>query len=150
MKLRVARRGFTLLEILVAVVIFAGAVAVLSRLVTLGLDNADYAKLQGEGLLLVENRFAEIDASMDEDSGNSGGDMFPGWSTEVAEESVGDFLYRITVTAKHTSGASAAMTRFYFDQSEAEQAASQNTTSGSSSSSTSGASPAGSSSAGGS
>jgi prepilin-type N-terminal cleavage/methylation domain len=150
MRLRAARRGFTLLEILVAVVIFAGAVAVLSRLVTLGLDNADYAKLQGEGLLLVENRFAEIDAAMDENNGNSGGDNFPGWTTEVSEETVSDFLYRISVTAKHTSGATVAMTRFYFDQSEAEQAASQQNSTSSSSSSSGASSTSGASSGGGS
>ena len=151
MRRRTARTGFTLLEILVAVVIFAGAVAVLSRLVTLGLDNADYAKLQAEGLLLIENRFAEIDAAMDEESGDSGGDMFPGWTTQMAEEPAGgDFLYRITVTAKHTTGASVAMTRFYFDQEEAETAASQANSSSSSSGSSTSSSSSGSSSAGGS
>ena len=129
------RRGFTLLEILVALVIFVGSIAVISRLVALGLDNADYARLQGEGSLLVENRFAEIDAGMDDsDSGSQSNDSFPGWSAEASTESVGNFLYRITVTAKHSTGATVAMTRFFFDAEEAQEAASQQSSSSSSSS----------------
>ena len=136
-----SRRGFTLLEILVALVIFVGSIAVISRLVTLGLDNADYARLQGEGLLLIENRFAEIDAGMEEGDAppSQSSDPFPGWTADVTSESVGNFLYRMTVTARHTTGAKVAMTRFFFDQDEAEQAASQQSSS-SSSSSTSGSS----------
>ena len=118
------RHGFTLLEILVALVIFVGSVAVISRLVSLGLDNADYARLQGEGVLLVESKFAEIDAGMEEGEGSSG-DSFPGWTTEAGNESVGNFLYRITVTARHTTGANVAMTRFFFDEEEAEEAMAQ-------------------------
>jgi prepilin-type N-terminal cleavage/methylation domain-containing protein len=140
------RHGFTLLEILVALVIFVGSVAVISRLVSLGLDNADYARLQGEGVLLVESKFAEIDAGMEEGEGVSG-DSFPGWSTEAADESVGNFLYRITVTARHTTGANVAMTRFFFDEEEAEEAmaqqSSESSSSSGSSSSTSGSSGAG-------
>jgi prepilin-type N-terminal cleavage/methylation domain-containing protein len=132
------RSGFTLLEILVALVIFVGSIAVISRLVTLGLDNADYARLQGEGVLLVENRFAEIDAGMDEESGGGqSSDMFPGWTAEASTESVGNFLYRITINAKHTTGATVAMTRFFFDQEEAEEAAAQQSSATSSSGSTS-------------
>ena len=136
------RSGFTLLEILVALVIFVGSIAVISRLVTLGLDNADYARLQGEGVLLVENRFAEIDSGMDEDSSSgqsSGGqssDQFPGWTAEASTEPVGNFLYRITVSAKHTTGATVAMTRFFFDQEEAEEAAAQQSSATNSSGST--------------
>jgi len=133
------RRGFTLLEILVALVIFVGSIAVISRLVSLGLDNADYARLQGEGMLLIENRFAQIDAGMDDSdsSGGKSGDSFPGWTADTSTESVGSFLYRITVTAKHTTGANMAMTRFFFDQDEAEEAAAQQTSSSSSSSTSS-------------
>lgn len=137
-----ARRGFTLLEILVALVIFVGSVAVISKLVTLGLDNADYARLQGEGLLLVENKFAQIEANMEDADAppSQSGDAFPGWSADTTSETVGNFLYRMTVTAKHTTGASVAMTRFFFDQEEAEEAAAQQQSNAASSSSTTGSS----------
>jgi prepilin-type N-terminal cleavage/methylation domain-containing protein len=140
------RHGFTLLEILVALVIFVGSVAVISRLVSLGLDNADYARLQGEGVLLVESKFAEIDAGMEDGEGVSG-DSFPGWTTEAGNESVGNFLYRITVTARHTTGATVAMTHFFFDEEEAEEAMAQQESSASGSSS-SGSSSSSSSSSG--
>ena len=141
-----APRGFTLLEILVAVIIFAMSVAVISRLVTLGMDNADYARLQAEGLLLVENRFAEIDADMDESST----DGFPGWSAETAEDPAGEFLYRITITARHTSGVTVALTRLFFDAIEAEEALSQSETAAGSSSTGTGSTSSSGSPAGGS
>jgi general secretion pathway protein I len=132
------RRGFTLLEVLVALVIFVGSVAVISRLISLGLDNADYSRLQSEGALLIENRFAEIDADM-ESSGDSD-DSFPGWTCSVGEEPTGDFLLKFTATAKHTSGVSVTMTRLYFDETAAEEAAAaaaSSSSSGASSTSTS-------------
>jgi hypothetical protein len=77
--------------------------------------------------------------------------MFPGWSVDSSNESAGDYLYRITITATHKSGVNVAMTRLYFDQTEAEQAASQNSSSGSSgSASSSGSSSSSGSAAGGS
>src|SRR5262249_47727965 len=144
-----ARRGFTLLEILVALVIFVSSIAIISRLVLLGLDNVDYAKLQGEGMLMVENRFAEIEAGMEDADAppSQMSDPFPGWTADMTQETVGNFLYRITVTAKHTSGANVAMSRYFFDQDEAEQAAAnqqqQSTTSGSSSTGSTGSSSGG-------
>jgi hypothetical protein len=84
-----------------------------------------------------------------EDGEGASGDSFPGWSTEAANESVGNFLYRITVTARHTTGANVAMTRFFFDAEEAEEAMAQQS-SATSSPSESSSSSSGSSGAGGS
>lgn len=139
------RRGFTLLEILVALVIFVGSIAVISRLISLGLDNADYSRLQSEGALLIENRFAEIDADM-ESTGDSD-DSFPGWTCEIGEESTGDFLLKFTATAKHSSGVTVTMTRLFFDETAAEEAAAaaaSSSTSGASSSSSTSTSSSGS------
>lgn len=122
---RANERGFTLLEILIALVIFVGSIAVISRLCTLGLDSADFARLQSEGALFIENRFAEIDADLldSESSGGESDDMFPGWTCQLGTESTGDFLYKITATATHSSGVTVAMTRLFFDEAEAEEAA---------------------------
>ena len=145
-------RGFTLLEILIALVIFVGSIAVISRLVSLGLDNADFSRLQSEGTLFIENRFAEIDADLLDSESSSGesDDMFPGWSCSLGTESTGDFLYRITATATHTTGVSVIMTRLFFDEGEAEEAAAAaaeaaaaNSSSSSPTSGSSGASAAG-------
>jgi prepilin-type N-terminal cleavage/methylation domain-containing protein len=145
---RANERGFTLLEILIALVIFVGSIAAVSRLVTLGLDSADFARLQSEGALLIENRFAEIDADLQDSSGETD-DMFPGWTCQLGTESTGDFLYKITATATHTSGVTVAMTRLFFDEAEAEEAAAAaaeaaaSSASASSSSASTGASAAG-------
>jgi prepilin-type N-terminal cleavage/methylation domain-containing protein len=138
-RLASSRHGFTLLEILIALSIFVGAVAVLSRLVTLGLDSADFARLQAEGTLLIENRFAELDAAILEVSAASGSadEGFPGWTYDLEIENAGNFLYRVTGTAKHQSGIRVSLARLYFDEIEAEEKLSQNSSSGASSGSSS-------------
>ena len=122
------RQGFSLLEVLVAVTIFVGAIAVLSRLVTLGLENAEYSKMQAEGISLIESRFHELDAGLIDNSSVSDqtDDSFPDWQWSLTSESTSTNLYLIRVTATHTGTTqrSFTMTRYWFDAVAAQQTAS--------------------------
>lgn len=58
------RGGFTLIEVLLALAIFVGATAAISRLIVLGIDNAQFCERQTEMRLIAESRFAELDAGV--------------------------------------------------------------------------------------
>lgn len=61
---RRARRGFSLLEIILALAILTGAVAVIGELVRLGLRNAQLARDITQAQLLCESKLAEITSGM--------------------------------------------------------------------------------------
>jgi prepilin-type N-terminal cleavage/methylation domain-containing protein len=128
MRRRTRARGFTLLEVLAAVLIFVGSVAVLSRLINLGLDDAVYARLAGEATALIENRFAELDAKLIDPAPTDGesDDSFPHWTWGMNVESVGDYLYLVTVNADYErTGVTASfrLSRMFYDAEEAAEAA---------------------------
>lgn len=62
--MRGARRGFSLLEIILALALLAGAVAVLSELSSGGLENAGRARDMTQAQLLCESKLAEVVAGI--------------------------------------------------------------------------------------
>lgn len=58
------RAGFSLLEVILALAILAGAIATLGELSRLGLRNAQYAREVTEAQLLCESKMAEIAAGL--------------------------------------------------------------------------------------
>ena len=60
----VLRRGFSLLEVILALAILAGAVAVLGELARLGIRNARAARYTTQAQLLCESKLAEITAGI--------------------------------------------------------------------------------------
>jgi general secretion pathway protein I len=58
------RRAFTLLEVILALAIFAGALAVLGELLRLGMQNARTARLTARAQLLCESKLNEIAAGI--------------------------------------------------------------------------------------
>ncbi len=125
-------RGFTLAEVMVAAGILVAGAAVLSRLLSIGTESADFSQRLAEGTILAENRFAEFDAGLAVPSGASGQSdaAFPNWQFDVETETVSDFLLRVTVTAEYAgpmSGpvARVVLTRLFYDAVAAADAADQ-------------------------
>jgi general secretion pathway protein I len=56
----VSRRGFSLLELILALAILGGAVAVLGEAASLAMRNAEFAREMGRAQLLCEGKLAEI------------------------------------------------------------------------------------------
>jgi prepilin-type N-terminal cleavage/methylation domain-containing protein len=61
---RCQRRGFSLLEVVLALAILVGAIAVLGELVRLGTTNASSARELTQAQLLCESKMAEIAAGL--------------------------------------------------------------------------------------
>jgi type II secretory pathway pseudopilin PulG len=61
---RTARAGFSLLEVVLALTILVGAIAVLGELVRLGTTNAGNARDLTQAQLLCESKMAEISAGL--------------------------------------------------------------------------------------
>lgn len=94
------RRGLTLLELILALVIFVGAAAALSRLVLLGLESAESAQFRAEATVMAENILAEYTAGIrtSSDSGSFPIDERPDWqATCTVEPMEATALYRVTI-----------------------------------------------------
>ena len=136
-------QGFTLLEVILALAIFVGAIAVLSRLLVVGVENAETAQWQSQAWLIAESRWSEIEAGIRSfnDPGPYAVDEMPGWQWGLETESMQlANLYRITLTVQCVTngpgmGTTIQLSRLYFD---ALSATSQQSSSTSSSSSSSG------------
>ncbi len=83
---RSLRHGLTLLEVILALAIFVGSVAVVSKLVEIGVRASQYAQLNTRAVVLAESKMGEIVAgilSLD----SATGDTFtedPAWQWELA------------------------------------------------------------------
>lgn len=99
------RRGFTLLEMILALAIFVGSVAVLSKLVLIGIENAEYSRWQAQAALIAENRFQELEAGVltIDQSGDVVQDPdYPGWEwTLSAEPADLTGLYLVTIEVRN-------------------------------------------------
>ena len=83
------RRAFSLLEVILALAILIGALAVIGELVRSGLRNAQVARDLSQAQLLCETRLAEIHAgaASSEGGGKSPIADHPGWLATVERES---------------------------------------------------------------
>ncbi len=82
----ITRRGLTLLEVIIALAIFVGSVAVVSKLVALGVRFAEHSQLQTRAVMLAESKMGEIVAGIVTLTGTSG-DTFaddPAWQWQLA------------------------------------------------------------------
>jgi len=88
-----SRRGFSLLEVILALAILGGAIAVLGELSRLGMRNAQYARDVTQAQLLCESKLAEITAGL------SPLESEQGTPFETADETAAsDWLYSVDVT----------------------------------------------------
>lgn len=128
MKRSAARRGFTLLEVLLAVAIFVGATAVLSRLLVLGIENAEYADWHAQAWLVAESAWTELESGIHtlNESGPFPVEGMEGWqwSADVQTTDIPS-LYRVTIRVEKFEngpgeGTSIELTRLYFDDASEE------------------------------
>jgi general secretion pathway protein I len=100
-----SRRGFSLLEILLALVIFVGSVAVISGLVSLGVRGSLEARRMSKAVLLCESKMSEVVAGVEplDPVSQATFEDEPGWvwSLEVVGGPV-EGLMTITVIVEQT------------------------------------------------
>jgi len=99
---RIQRDGFSLLEVILALAILTGSIAVLGELARLGLRNAQIARDTAQAQLLCESKLAEVTAGLLPVESVSGAEF---------EEVVGDgsiaWIYSIDVQLTEIEGMSA-------------------------------------------
>lgn len=96
------RAAFTLLEVILALTILVGTLAVLGELADLGLTNARTAASSAEAQLLCESKLAEVTAGLVPLSAVSGATLEtdPAWSYTIAIDQTLDqglVVVRVTV-----------------------------------------------------
>ena len=82
----IPRKGLTLLEVILALAIFVGSLAVISKLVELGVRGAHYAQLQTRAVMLAESKMGEIVAGI-VPIDSASGDVFaedPAWQWQLS------------------------------------------------------------------
>ena len=84
------RPAFSLFEVLVSLAILVGGVLAASRLIDIGLEEADLSRAQNLAVLLAESKLAEIEAGLEgagSVSGSGDYEEHPGFKYEVETES---------------------------------------------------------------
>jgi prepilin-type N-terminal cleavage/methylation domain-containing protein len=121
--------GFTLIEVILALAIFVGSVAVLSRLLIVGTEFSEIAEFEAQAWLLAESRWAELESGIRSlgETGPFPVEEYPGWewgfestATELPS------LYRVRLFVRKATNVpgdtpSIELTRFFFDDSTARQ-----------------------------
>jgi general secretion pathway protein I len=96
-----ARPGITLMEVILGLAIFVGSVAIVSKLVELGVRASQYARLQTRAVLLAESKMGEVVAGIVPLDG-AGSDVFaedPAWQWELSvSDGAVDGLRWVTLT----------------------------------------------------
>ena len=108
------RQGLTLLEVILGLAIFVGALAVISKLVELGVRASRYAQLQTRAVMLAESKMGELVAGvLPLDS--AGGDVFaedPAWQWQLSvSDGPVDGLRWVSITVVPASGGELATNR---------------------------------------
>jgi type II secretion system protein I len=146
------RRGINLLEVLVALGIFLGSLAVLSQLVSMSADRAAQVRLQSRGAQLCQSKLNEVVSGVQQLSSDNGSfDEAPEWTwTLDCEQGDAPNLWNVTVSVKRDTGEGTpvefALNQMVLDPSargstfDTPAASTSTDTSGSSSSGSSGAS----------
>lgn len=98
------RRGFTLIEVLVALVVMGAAVAVLAQGFVLGTRASERAQRKTVGAELASAKMAELEAGILAVHLSQAGEFAdaPGWSWEIVSTAATDApgLYHVSVTAR--------------------------------------------------
>jgi type II secretion system protein I len=108
------REAFTLLEIIVALAIFVGALAIVSKLVELGTRHALYAQLHTRAIVLAQSKMAELEAGIVPLQASTA-EVFeddPAWQWQI-EITTGPFngLKHVILTVWPTPGGEVGQTR---------------------------------------
>lgn len=93
------RRGFSLLEVILALAILAGAIAVLGEVSSMGMRNARLAKDLTYAQLLCESKLAEIVAGIESATAQQGTPL-----GTVSDSSEPDWLYSVETTPASQTG----------------------------------------------
>ena len=124
-----SRDGFSLLELIFALVIFVGAAAAISQLVLIGLENSEYTQYEVEGWCIAESRLSDLAAGVLAMESAAATDEFNGnweWQVELVETGQ-PYLYQATATARRlaepNAGFTVEQTRLIFDETAAQDAA---------------------------
>lgn len=116
--------GFSLLEVILALAIFVASAAILSRLVLLGIENAEYSREQTEAMMIAEARWAEIEAGILDPTaaGTFASPEFPDWQCTIAaniDQTSVLYLVQIEITKPvppPAQGHTLRLTRLWFDE----------------------------------
>jgi type II secretion system protein I len=108
------RRGLTLLEVILGLAIFVGSIAVVSKLMELGVRASQFARLHTRAVMLAESKMGELVAGVVSlDAG--GGDVFtedPAWQWELSvSNGPVDGLRWVSVTVSPASSGELATNR---------------------------------------
>ncbi len=112
-RLVAARRGLSLLEVLVALTIFLLSFVAIGRLVSLASDQAVEVQYQSQGTRLAQSKLNEVIAGAVPLQGASGSfDEDPDWQWSVDAQQNSDVtgLWTVTVTVKRAVGESEPIT----------------------------------------
>jgi general secretion pathway protein I len=141
---RPARRGLSLLEIMLALAILLLSMVAIGKLVDIGADRGMDARMNTRAARLAQAKLAEVEAGLIPLDGTATGqfDDEPGWTWTVEPVSQGTpNLYTVTVrVTRDYQGRTfeTALTQLLYDPAKVGSAAQAQTTSSSSGSSTSG------------
>ncbi len=95
-----ARRGLSLLEVILSIAILGGAMVVIGKLYNLGYRSANHVRVRNEANILADSKMAEIASGVLEleSAGDSPIDSSPGWTYSVTvENSNQPGLFLVTV-----------------------------------------------------
>lgn len=101
-------RGFTLLELMVAIAILAGALLAVMQIVTQGLSTTQAAQDRVLAMELAEQKLAELMLQPEPEPGEEEGEfgeLYPRfrWRSEISETEL-EGLYRLVVEVTWTNG----------------------------------------------
>src|SRR5262245_49789684 len=107
-------RGITLMEVILGLAIFVGSIAIVSKLIELGVRASQYARLHTRAVVLAESKMGEFVAGVASLDGSTG-DSFPEdsawqWQLSVSDGPV-EGLRWITVTVPPASSGELASNR---------------------------------------
>ena len=109
------RRGVSLLEVLLALGIFMGAVVALNQLSTNGVRSAIESRLQTQAILRCESKMGEVVATIEplQDIGETAFDDDPNWTWSLAtSEGPHADILTLTVTVAYTGQSSLSTSTF--------------------------------------
>ncbi len=94
----------SLLEVVIALAIFAGSIAAIGQLIATGVRGAVQARLQSQAILRAETKMAEIVAGTTPLTGGGTFPDDPSWTWSVVTSAgAHEGLYAVDVTAAHAS-----------------------------------------------
>ena len=108
------RAGITLLEVILGLAIFVGSIAIISKLMELGVRASQYARLHTRAVMLAESKMGELVAGVIALQ-DSGGDVFsedPAWQWDLSvSDGPVDGLRWVSITVSPSSSGELATNR---------------------------------------